>query len=186
MPHDHSSDTITALNDRLLRLERSNRRLAWLAAAGAAAVMLIVAGGAMPDPVPEKIEAKEFVLRSRSGKVIAELGENPVVDDEPYFYLFDKDRRVRFSANIHGIGISKRLPDATVTATDRILLRRSEDGECSLLFRDDQGRSRLQVGLTKEQVPTLTIWDKNLVPLINLTVDEKTDAPLITINEVKP
>jgi len=178
---DSQHDTITLLNARLLRLERSNRKTAWLAATAAATVIVVVlAAGAMPNQVPDKIEAKQFVLRSPDGKVIAELGADPL-GDEPYFHLFDKKGDVRFAVDTQGLMICKRFGDDRVTTTGRIILNQLPDGECSLLFRDDQGRSRLQVGLTKDNTPVLEIWDSNLASRIKLTLDQKSDAPFVSI-----
>ncbi len=168
MHHDSQHDTIAALNARLQRLERTNRRLARLAAT--TVIVIVVAAGAMPAQVPDKVEAKQFVLRSLDGKVIAELGADPL-GDEPYFHLLDKKGDVRFAVDTQGLAICKGFNDGRVTTTGRIFLTRLPDGECSLLFRDDQGRSRLQIGVTKDNVPVLEMWDRNLASRIKLTSD---------------
>jgi len=185
MHHDFQRDTIAPLNARLLRLERTNRRLAWLAATSAATVIVIVAAGAMPAQVPDKIEAKQFVLRSPDGKVIAELGADPL-EDKPYFHLFDKNGDVGLAVGTQGLLICKKFSDRRVTTTGRILLRRLPDGECSLLFVDDQGRSRLQVGITKDNAPVLEMWDKNLASRIRLALDQKSDDPIVSIVKERP
>jgi hypothetical protein len=183
MHDDLDQDALAALNARLRRLEQNNRRLAWFAAtAAAASILLLIAAGAVRNQVPDKIEAKEFVLLSPEGKVIGKLGAN-ILNERPYLQFINQKGRIGLEMDDEGLVICGKVGDGRGTSNGRIFLRRNEDGECSLLFRDDQGRIRLQTGITKNNAPGLMMWDRTLADRIALTMDAESDTPYISLGD---
>ena len=172
---------IEALTARLARLERRNRRLAWAVGGVMGCLMVLVIAGARPAGVAEVVEAKQFLLRSPQGKVIAELGADPL-HDEPYFHLYDQQGQVRLALSKTGLSICKP-GDGVHTTNGQILLDREENGGCSLKFVDSEGRSRLQLGISKADAPGMQFWDKQLENRIMLAMDPETDRPSITLED---
>lgn len=67
------ASTVTTLMERLERLERSNRRLKSITACGLVALLAVAVMG-QARPVPQSIEAQEFLVKDPGGTVRARLG----------------------------------------------------------------------------------------------------------------
>lgn len=183
MTDNTHQDLITDINARVARLEKKNRRLTILAVATTLGALVVVTAGALPAQVPEKIEAKKFVLLSSEGKRIGEMGASPI-DNTPHIHLYDSRGRVGLALDDNGVQIAGEVGNGPFTTNGRIFLSRDpNDGDCSLLFTDDQGRSRMQIGVTAGSIPSLQIWDKTLKERIILTLDPKSDAALVSFEQ---
>jgi hypothetical protein len=175
---------ISSLNDRITRLERRNRGLTCVAAVSVIGLVILVAAGAMPSQVADKVEAKQFVLRSPQGKVLAELGADPF-DGQPSLELFDDHGQIRVKLGVKGLSICNNGRDGQADLNTRIALLQDTSGDYVLRFLDDQGRVRLQAGVNKHDAPAIELWDKKRGARIKMSLDPESDEPTFSVGVPK-
>ncbi len=100
--------TLSAVTERLERLEKQNRRLKYV---GAAALVLVSAAIHMGQaaPVPETIEARRFLVIDTKGEPRAALG---VTEGGPTLALNDADGKLRAALTVTEGGPALVLFDA--------------------------------------------------------------------------
>ncbi len=124
-----------AVVERLESVERENRRLkrAGVAALAVGAAVVLM-GQAVPSQVAKLVEAEQFVLRDRSGKARAWLN---VADGAVNLALADKNER------------------------SRTLLYVMADGTNGLILATEDGKTRVEMKLGANSVPTFSLTDKD-------------------------
>lgn len=127
--------TMKAVVERLESVEGENRRLkrAGVAALAVGAAVLLT-GQAVPSQVAKLVEAEQFVLRDPSGKARAWLN---VADGAVNLALADKNER------------------------SRTLLYVMADGTNGLILATEDGKTRVEMKLGANSVPTLSLTDKD-------------------------
>jgi len=88
------------LEERLTKLEAQNRRLKRGAAAGLVAVVAVLCM-AQARPLPEALEASQFVLRDAQGRERVRI--EVARDGNPALNMLDQEGRLRSSLGPHGI-----------------------------------------------------------------------------------
>ena len=144
---------------RLERLEKQNRKLKY---AGAAALVLVSAVLLMGQaaPVPETIEARQFIVRDADGKARAVLG---VTEAGGSLGLCDADGNARALLGVTETGPTLWLHDAD--GTTRALLVAAEAGAV-LGLHDPNGTLRAVLTIVKEG-PGLLLYDADGKPLFS-------------------
>jgi len=151
------SDTWEA---RLDILERSNlslvkqcrrwRRAGIVAAAGLA--VLLVAGA---NSLPGMVEASNFVLRDKAGRMRAALAIRP--DGTPGLGLFDEDGRPRVSIDLGAKGVAGvNLLDGAGRTGAALAIR--PDGTPGLGLFDPAGRPRLSLDVDPAGRPGVNVY----------------------------
>lgn len=149
-----SEQTMDDLTQRLVRLERQNRRLKWWVV-----VSVVVSGAALlTDPIGPRlarrtIEAEMFVLRDGGGIARAALA---LVEGGPVASLFDKDERIRA---VLGLVEGEPLLGFTDGRERRVQLGLLE-GEPFLSLLDQDGKIRAILALEGGE-PALGLCDKD-------------------------
>ena len=143
------SDTLTR---RIERLERENRRFKRAGATIAIGIVAVLLMGQAPAKSCT-LEAEKLVLKDRSGKIRAVLGEGGE-ESELGLHLYDKKQVPRATLTLDVAG-SPMLRLAADTGADRVRL----DTTGGLNLYGDTGRVYLSVKLGKE--PSLDLIDKD-------------------------
>ena len=152
------TEEIAALGERVARLEHQRR--VWRAAAAAGAVGLAAIGlmGQARPKVPERVEAREFVLRDAGGQVRARLLVKPDVK-AALLHLFDPAGKARVELGIGSDG-SPSLRLADQGGKLRAALSVGADGTPRLGFWDEAGRLRATLNMEGDGSPTLALTDQ--------------------------
>jgi len=171
--------------ERLERIEHQNRNLkrSW-AAAVFGVLALILMGQAMPNKVPEVIEAQKFVLRDSQGRGRATLGFTP--DNSPALILNQTDGTIGTTLKAGPQGRSM-LSLYDRGGNPRALLSVDTDGSTGLTFGDAAGKARAGLAVTSEKSAGLILYGSGEKPLalVGLTKDAS-PAIIFTDEHGKP
>lgn len=122
------SDDDNEIRERLVRLERSNRRMKFLNTLAVICLAAVVSMGAQ-QATKRTVEANEFVLRAPDGHVRAMLTADSMGDASLVF--LDESEKIK------GIFAADRLVFSDWSGNARIALRPSPDGGTVILGRHD-------------------------------------------------
>ena len=157
------------LVQRVERLERQNRRFKRAAAAAALAVVAVVAMG-QAAPRISTVEAQRFVLKDKSGKIRAVLGEG--ADNEIGLLVYD----------------GKQRPRAMIAVDDNDLpvVRVSDDAGKERVVVDSISGVRIEgngprvvLGVQSGNEPALQLIDKDGWTRATLTLTNTNTAPIL-------
>jgi hypothetical protein len=167
----------STLQDRVLRLERDNRRLRRLGTfvlvglgvllGLEGALIAVTARRAFPGTIAPILEARQFTLRDAAGNARAILG---VQDSSARLIMLDPagHQRVTLSVLQNGApGLSFR--DETGHA--RLVLGLLPDQTTTLVFADRQGVTRTVLGLAQDESSTLVFADHGGTTQAGLGID---------------
>jgi hypothetical protein len=175
---------------RITALEWENRRLRRLATwvlvivavllgLGAALVVTAARRG-MPGFVPEVVEAREFVLRDREGRVRGAWGQ----DDQGAirFVLQDAQSQMSVKLNLLDDGTSG-LTLSDSTGNPRLLVALLPDETVNVVFADGRGITRTVLGLARNGASTLIFGDGSGHTRAGIGVDGR-GRPMLTTGEI--
>ncbi len=171
-------NTSVSTAERIVRLERANRRLG----AAVLALSVFAAGacltGAGRDPV-DCLDARRITLRDEAGRVRAQFRAD---QDGPRLTFFDRRGAERLCIRCPDDGASVlSLGNGEGDRLTRrgIRLSAAPDGWSSLSFRDDNERERLTLGLAYDGEPRLRMFTREGRSRIGLGADMSGRADLV-------
>ena len=169
------------LQERLVKLESSNRRMK---RTGAALFLLVIigAGVAAVGQRYQPVDASRLNIRDKDGNIRAMLNVNAAGNSE--FWMYDKNGDVRCSYYMSPGGqpvfaLWKKNPTHTRLAfshdakgrpaialhdssnVGRALLKFDEYEQPVLLFQDKNAKKRMTIGFDNAGEPSIGMWDKN-------------------------
>jgi hypothetical protein len=157
-----------ALNERIRRLERSNRRLVATAALFAIGTFALVGTGAGRNGA-RTIDVERIFLRDPGGKLQAELrackGESGIALFDP-----DEHERLRLRCSEDGSTNLSLTTGGSLGVERKIELRAGSDGWSSLSFTDAEGE-RLTLGLAYDGEPRLRMYTPDQRARVSLGSD---------------
>jgi len=171
---------LSAIVERLERLEKQNRRLKRGGLAGLVLLASTLLAGftvqrpAKPAAVTETLEAQRFVLKNARGETRAQLACDK---DNPHLALFDTAGHVAAQLSASPVGPSLTLYDAK--GQQRASLGLLFDTSSLMLF-NAEGEHRAQLSLMGDQ-PFLDLIDGTRDKRIRLGVDP--DGPSLQISD---
>jgi hypothetical protein len=171
--------TIADLTDRVLLLERENRRWRQCGAGVAGAVLLLVlAGGSFIDN-PRVIDAAGFVVRDANGKAKASLALDSL--GMPELRFFDQNGRLRLWSGValDGSPSLTLLDDVGKSAIGLVV---KSDQSPGLVALDKDGKVRAELSISKGVLPALSFKDPEGNIRISLGQDSK-DSAVLNIND---
>jgi hypothetical protein len=133
--------TLEELQDRLLKLEKQNRRFKQLGAAALIGVAALVVMGQAPSK--KTIETHELILLGDSGEVRAKLWTD---GDNSRLALVDKNGRIRLELEAGNFESDVRLMDSNGW-NPNVRLSSNNEGITELKFLDGKGKDRLNLSL---------------------------------------
>jgi len=159
--------------ERLEQLERRNRRLSVaVVLMGVAAAVVVAAGMAKTEGVPNVLRARSFEVVDENGKVRAKLH---ICLNEPCLDLYDENDKhrvslwVRDEADQDGSGPAFEFLDEKDTA--RAVLTLGKEGP-QLSLCDEKGKKRVTLASAKD-LSMLILSDKENKSSISLARDDK-------------
>lgn len=175
-------DSLETLSRRIARLEQSNRRLRCGAALLSCVVGVIVVAGAQKRPVPDTIEAREFVMLNADGKCRAKLGGDGLSKAASLWFFGEE---AASTATLTDFSLSFRRTG--VEGADQLMeLNLRADGAGELSFWDNKGKQCCALGNTKDRVPYVTLRDQNEKIRMGMTLNpEMHDAPDLHLMDSK-
>lgn len=175
---------------RIEQLEWENRKLKRLAmwvlvfvavmlGLGAALVVTAARRG-MPGFVPQVVEAREFLLRDREGRVRGAWGQ----DDQGAIRFVLQDHRTQMSVKLNLLDDgSSGLTLSDSVGQPRILVALLPDETVNLVFADGRGITRTVLGLAKNGASTLIFADGGGNTRSGIGVDNQ-GRPMLTMGTV--
>jgi hypothetical protein len=128
----------------------------WGALMGAAAISLMTIAGAQIADKSRTVEAEQFILRAKNGKILARLGTG--MEDTPRFSLFDRSGKPRGVIELNEDGTPiMHLVDRE--GRSRLVLALDADGGPSLGLLDSDEHARLRMNVDKDGNPLLSFLD---------------------------
>jgi hypothetical protein len=188
-----SAGAVTDLRRRLEALEAANQKLRRQAMSvlvitsvllGLAAALVITASRhGMPGFVPSVVEAREFLLRDKDGRVRGAWGQ----DDEGAIRLVLQDHQSRRSIKLNLLedGTSG-LTFADSSGSARLIMAMLPDGTANLVFADHRGITRTVLGLNANGGSTLVFADGGGTTRSGIGVDRRGQAMLLTAGSGEP
>ena len=157
--------------ERLDRVEHQNRNLkrTWAATVFGVAALILM-GQAMPNKVPEVIEARKFVLKDSKGNGRAALTVTP--DNSPLLLLNQPDGTLGVTLTVGPQG-RPMLSLYDKRGNPRALLSLDADGSAGLSFGGADGKTRAGLAVTSEKSAGLILYGNDEKPLavVGLTRD---------------
>jgi hypothetical protein len=152
------SQGLEQIQDRLLKLERQNRRFKQLGAlALIATASLLVMGQASPK---KTVEANEFILRDNSGNVRARLSveETPSSPGQAQFVLLDKEGKTTVTMDSGYFGVfGGTLVLSDQQANKRVVVSADKSVGGTLSLNDEKGMSGTVLQTTAAVLPDATV-----------------------------
>lgn len=179
-PPEPSAAAARALLHRVESLEHANRRLrrqgimllvvtAVLLGLGAALVVTAARHG-MPGFVPDVVEAREFLLRDREGRVRGAWGS----DDQGAIRLVLQDHQSSSSIKLNLLEDgSSGLTFSDSGGTARMVLAVLPDRTVNVVFGDERGVARTVLGINPDGGSTLLFADRGGSTRSALGVDSR-------------
>jgi len=157
------------LEQRLERLERQNRLFTRAATVAALAVVAVVVMG-QAAPRPSTVEAQKFVLKDKSGKIRAVLGEG--ADNEIGLLVYDGKQRPRamIAMDDNDMPFVRLLDD---TSKERVVL------DAISGVRVEGNGPRVVLGVQHGNEPALQLIDKDGWTRATLTLTNTNTAPIL-------
>jgi hypothetical protein len=141
--------------ERLERLERTNRRLTWgMGLTGLAALLVVAAGMARTETVPRKLKAHSFELVDDQGE---RRGAMFVTEHGSQLGLCDPKGNVRVSLDVGELGPLLNFSDAEQHS---MISLHAGDAGSQLSVSDSRGKDRIYLGTGKKDEPNLILFDK--------------------------
>jgi hypothetical protein len=136
----------------------------------ATALVVTASRHGMPGFVPSMVEAKEFVLRDKDGRVRGAWGQ----DDEGAIRLVLQDYRNRTSIKLNLLDDgSSGITFSDSTGNARLIMAVLPDETANLVFADRRGVARTVLGLSAKGGSTLLFADGSGATRAGIGVDNR-------------
>jgi len=188
-----STGAVSELLRRLEALETANRKLRRQGMSvlvitsvllGLAAALVITASRhGMPGFVPSVVEAREFLLRDKDGRVRGAWGQDE--DGAIRLVLQDHQSKRSIKLNLLEDGTAG-LTFADSSGSARLIMAMLPDETANLVFADRRGITRTVLGLNGNGGSTLVFADGGGTTRSGIGVDRRGQAMLLTAGSGEP